>query len=41
MGKNPSPDDTTAAGLYLASDDAHHITASYIIADGGYSMPGA
>ena len=34
-------DDTTGAALFLASDDAHHITRSYMIADGGYSMLGA
>jgi NAD(P)-dependent dehydrogenase (short-subunit alcohol dehydrogenase family) len=40
-GKIPKPEDMTGAALFLASDDAHHITGSYVIADGGYSMLGA
>jgi 3-oxoacyl-[acyl-carrier protein] reductase len=40
-GKIPKPEDMTAAALFLASNDAHHITGSYMIADGGYSMLGA
>ena len=40
-GKIPQPEDMTGAALFLASDDAHHITGSYMIADGGYSMLGA
>ncbi|HEY1777193.1 MAG TPA: SDR family oxidoreductase [Solirubrobacteraceae bacterium] len=40
-GKIPGPQDMTAAALFLASDDAHHITGTYMIADGGYSMLGA
>jgi 3-oxoacyl-[acyl-carrier protein] reductase len=40
-GKIPGPEDMTGAALFLASDDAHHITGSYMIADGGYSMLGA
>ena len=40
-GKIPGPDDMTGAALFLASDDAHHITGTYMIADGGYSMLGA
>jgi 3-oxoacyl-[acyl-carrier protein] reductase len=40
-GKIPKPEDMTGAALFLASDDAHHITGSYMIADGGYSMLGA
>jgi 3-oxoacyl-[acyl-carrier protein] reductase len=40
-GKIPKPEDMTGACLFLASDDAHHITGSYMIADGGYSMLGA
>jgi 3-oxoacyl-[acyl-carrier protein] reductase len=30
----------TGAALFLTSDDAHHITGSYMIADGGCSMLG-
>jgi 3-oxoacyl-[acyl-carrier protein] reductase len=37
----PKPEEMTGAALFLASDDAHHITGSYMIADGGYSMLGA
>jgi 3-oxoacyl-[acyl-carrier protein] reductase len=40
-GKIPQPEDMTGAALFLASDDAHHITGTYMIADGGYSMLGA
>ena len=40
-GKIPAPEDMTGAALFLASDDAHHVTGSYMIADGGYSMLGA
>jgi 3-oxoacyl-[acyl-carrier protein] reductase len=40
-GKIPGPEEMTGAALFLASDDAHHITGSYMIADGGYSMLGA
>lgn len=41
MGRIPPPEDLTAAALFLASDDAHHITGTYMICDGGYSMLGA
>jgi 3-oxoacyl-[acyl-carrier protein] reductase len=40
-GKIPGPEDMTGAALFLASGDAHHVTGSYMIADGGYSMLGA
>jgi 3-oxoacyl-[acyl-carrier protein] reductase len=40
-GKIPKPEDMAGTALFLASDDAHHITGSYLIADGGYSMLGA
>lgn len=41
MGRIPPPEDVTAAALFLATDDAMHITGSYMICDGGYSMLGA
>jgi 3-oxoacyl-[acyl-carrier protein] reductase len=41
MGRIPPPEDVTGAALFLASDDAMHITGSYMICDGGYSMLGA
>jgi NAD(P)-dependent dehydrogenase (short-subunit alcohol dehydrogenase family) len=41
MGRIPPPEDLTGAALFLASDDAIHITGSYMICDGGYSMLGA
>jgi 3-oxoacyl-[acyl-carrier protein] reductase len=40
-GKIPPPEDLTGAALFLASDAAHHITGTYMICDGGYSMLGA
>jgi 3-oxoacyl-[acyl-carrier protein] reductase len=40
-GKIPKPEEMTGAALFLASEDAHHITGTYMIADGGYSMLGA
>jgi 3-oxoacyl-[acyl-carrier protein] reductase len=40
-GRIPPPEDLTAAALFLASDEARHITGSYMICDGGYSMLGA
>jgi NAD(P)-dependent dehydrogenase (short-subunit alcohol dehydrogenase family) len=41
MGRIPPPEDVTAAALFLGTDDARHITGSYMICDGGYSMLGA
>ena len=40
-GKIPKPEEMTNRALFLASEDAHHIKSSYMIADDGYSMPGA
>lgn len=40
-GRIPPPEDLAAAALFLASDEAHHITGTYMICDGGYSMLGA
>lgn len=41
MGRIPPPEELTAAALFLATDDASHITGTYMICDGGYSMLGA
>src|SRR3954452_12242847 len=41
MGRIPPPEDVAGAALFLATDDAIHITGSYLICDGGYSMLGA
>jgi 3-oxoacyl-[acyl-carrier protein] reductase len=41
MGRIPPPEDLAGAALFLATDDAIHITGSYMICDGGYSMLGA
>jgi NAD(P)-dependent dehydrogenase (short-subunit alcohol dehydrogenase family) len=40
-GRIPPPEELAASALFLASDDAHHITGAYMICDGGYSMLGA
>jgi len=40
-GRIPPPEELSAAALFLASDEASHITGSYMICDGGYSMLGA
>ena len=40
-GRIPPPEDLAGAALFLASDEAHHITGTYMICDGGYSMLGA
>jgi NAD(P)-dependent dehydrogenase (short-subunit alcohol dehydrogenase family) len=40
-GRIPPPEDLAGAALFLASDDARHITGTYMICDGGYSMLGA
>jgi 3-oxoacyl-[acyl-carrier protein] reductase len=40
-GRIPPPEDLAGAALFLASEEAHHITGTYMICDGGYSMLGA
>jgi 3-oxoacyl-[acyl-carrier protein] reductase len=40
-GRIPEPEDLAPTALYLATDEAAHITGSYMICDGGYSMLGA
>jgi len=41
MGRIPGPEELAGAALFLATDDAHHITGTYLVADGGYNMVGA
>ena len=40
-GRIPAPEEVAAAALFLASDDAHHMTGVYMTCDGGYTMLGA
>jgi 3-oxoacyl-[acyl-carrier protein] reductase len=37
----PGPAELAGAALFLATDDAAHITGTFMIADGGYNMVGA
>jgi 3-oxoacyl-[acyl-carrier protein] reductase len=41
MGRIPEPAEVAGTALFLASDDAAHITGGLLIADGGYNMVGA
>ncbi|HTW99723.1 MAG TPA: SDR family oxidoreductase [Acidimicrobiales bacterium] len=41
MGRIPGPQELAAAALFLATDDASHMTGNYMMCDGGYSMIGA
>jgi 3-oxoacyl-[acyl-carrier protein] reductase len=41
MGRIPGPAELAGAALFLATDDAHHMTGTYMVADGGYNMVGA
>ena len=41
MGRIPGPAELTAPALFLATDDASHMTGGYMVADGGYNMVGA
>jgi len=41
MGRVPPPADMAPAALFLASEDAAHMTGIYLSADGGFNMNGA
>jgi 3-oxoacyl-[acyl-carrier protein] reductase len=41
MGRIPGPAELAGTALFLATDDAAHITGGYLVADGGYNMVGA
>jgi 3-oxoacyl-[acyl-carrier protein] reductase len=41
MGRIPGPDELAGTALFLATDDAQHMTGGYMVADGGYNMVGA
>ncbi|MGW0811248.1 SDR family NAD(P)-dependent oxidoreductase [Nonomuraea sp. NPDC002799] len=41
MARVPGPAELAGAALFLATDDAAHMTGAYLNADGGYNMIGA
>ncbi|MDI5975082.1 SDR family NAD(P)-dependent oxidoreductase [Amycolatopsis magusensis] len=41
MGRIPRPEELAGTALFLATEDAGHITGGFLIADGGYTMIGA
>lgn len=41
MKRIPGPAELAGTALFLASDDAFHMTGGYMVADGGYNMVGA
>ncbi len=41
LGRIPGPAELAGPALFLATDDAAHMTGGYLIADGGYNMVGA
>lgn len=41
IGRIPGPAELAGTALFLATEDANHITGGYLLADGGYNMVGA
>jgi 3-oxoacyl-[acyl-carrier protein] reductase len=41
MGRIPGPEELAGTALFLATDDASHMTGAYLVADGGFNMVGA
>ncbi|OPC84668.1 3-oxoacyl-ACP reductase [Embleya scabrispora] len=41
LGRIPGPAELAGAALFLATEDAAHVTGGFLIADGGYNMVGA
>jgi 3-oxoacyl-[acyl-carrier protein] reductase len=41
MGRIPAPEELAAPALFLATEEAAHMTGAYMLCDGGYSMIGA
>ncbi|MCW2943099.1 MAG: fabG 7 [Actinomycetia bacterium] len=41
MGRIPAPAEVAGTALFLATQDASHMTGGYLVADGGYNMVGA
>lgn len=41
LGRIPGPEEMAGAALFLATEDAGHMTGGYMNADGGYNMIGA
>ena len=40
MGRIPGPEELAGTALFLATDDASHMTGAYMVADGGFNMVG-
>src|SRR4029079_7036609 len=41
LDRIPGPEERAGTALFLATDDAAHMTGGYLVADGGFNMVGA